>query len=132
VLITGGALTLAAVGIGIGFYLKGAEADREADLLLEQSQRDGEPALTSTNSQCSPPAGIPTPAVCTALAEKRADQTRDYRLTLGAFATAALLAAGTTVAVVRLSGEKRAQVGRLSVTPGVGRGFARVDVATSF
>lgn len=91
--ITGGALTLVAVGVGVGFTLAASSAQNDADAAsqkLDQSSGAGQ------NTQCSNPNTAPPACGDLSDALDRRDQSRN--IALGAFIGAGVLAAGTVAA----------------------------------
>jgi hypothetical protein len=93
-LIVGGALTLVAVGIGVGFSLDSSSARSEADRLAEETVRTGNQADVARNAQCAPASG-PPPAACAELQDNLEHANRSQDIALGSFITGGVLAAGT-------------------------------------
>lgn len=97
VLIVGGALTLVAVGIGVGYSLDASSARSEADRLAEETARAGNPTDVARNAQCAPASGTP-PAACAELQDNLAHANRSQDIALGSFIAGGVLAAGTLAA----------------------------------
>jgi hypothetical protein len=93
-LIVGGALTLVAVGIGVGYSLDSSSARSEADRLAEETARTAKPAEVARNAQCAPASGSP-PAACAELQDNLAHANRSQDIAIGSFITGGVLAAGT-------------------------------------
>jgi tetratricopeptide (TPR) repeat protein len=132
-LIGGAVVSATAAGIAVGFALKGAAADDEADKLREQTQREGDQALVAVNRQCSPSA-MPRPASCDELGAKL-----DERVSANKTANAALWVAGisgvVTIATFFLwPSEKRepAKSGAVVVEPWTQPGVPGIQARASF
>jgi hypothetical protein len=94
VLIVGGALTLVAVGVGVGYSLDSSSARSEADRLAEETARTGNPTDVARNAQCAPASGSP-PAACAELQDNLDHANRSQDIALGSFIAGGVFAAGT-------------------------------------
>jgi hypothetical protein len=132
VFIVGGALTLVAVGIGIGYSLDASSARSEADGLAEQTARTGEPSDVAAKRECAPASGTP-PAACAELRDTLDHANRSQNIALGSFIAGGVLAAGT-VATYFLwpKGTSGSDHARVRVAPWVDKGSAGSSITVVF
>jgi hypothetical protein len=97
VVTAGGALSVAALTVGVMYTLQANSAESEGDDLLRQIQRDSDPQLVMQGAEC---AVTPLPAGCAELASARQDADSKRNLAIGSFVTGGVLAAATVGAIV--------------------------------
>jgi hypothetical protein len=97
VLISGGVLTAAAIGMGIGFTLKYNAAKQEADRLTPIIASKAMPPYDSPTNYCVPPPGV-RPDECTELAQKADERQSAAYVAISSWVAAGVFAAGTTAA----------------------------------
>ena len=94
VLVTGGLVAGAAIGIGVAYTLAAASTRNRADQLLRQVESTGDPKLAKRSASCTPPEGI-RPPQCNELAEKVNEADSRTKLSVLAYATGGVFAAAT-------------------------------------
>jgi tetratricopeptide (TPR) repeat protein len=96
VILGGSALSLGAMGVGVGFTLKAGAAANDADALRAQIAAAGDPSLAGEGAYCSPPPGE-RPSQCDAYSAKLDDEENARNVALASFVTGGVLAVGTVV-----------------------------------
>jgi hypothetical protein len=117
VLISGGVLTAAAIGMGIGFTLKYNAAKQEADRLTPIIASKAMPPYDSPTNYCVPPPGV-RPDECTELAQKADERQSAAYVAIGSWVAAGVFAAGTTAAYFLWPAARdKAEHARVEATP---------------
>jgi hypothetical protein len=111
----GGALSGAALTVGVVYTLRANSAGSEGDDLRRQIQRDSDPKRAISGGEC---AIAPLPAGCAELANARRDAEGKRNLAIGSFVTGGVLALATVGALVFWPEQNQASdSARLSLAP---------------
>lgn len=111
----GGALTAAAVGVGIMYTVQSNGADVRADELLRQVNRDSDPELVARHGACT---ADPPPSACSELASARDDAVRSRNIAIGSFVAGGVLGVATVGAYLFWPDEARPSMSKkLTVAP---------------
>jgi tetratricopeptide (TPR) repeat protein len=133
ILIAGGALTLVAVGIGIGYTLDSSSAKNDADRLAEETALQGKPSLVRENAQCNPPPGEPAaPPACAALRDSLDQSNRSHDIAVGAFVAGGVLAAGTVATYFLWPAQKQEKHASVRVAPWALGGVRGAELSGEF
>jgi hypothetical protein len=93
-LVGGGAVTAAAVAVGIAYLVDANALDNDAARLRAATETEGDPTLVKTRAQCTPPAGMRPPA-CDELKAKVNDSDSARIISTVGFVSAGVFAAAT-------------------------------------
>jgi len=132
VLFSGGLLTAAALGVGIGFTFKANHLGDEADRLLQEVQAAGDPRLAQIHGVCGPNATQP-PAACGTLRATVTERDHARNTATVAFVAGGVIAVGA-IAYYLLSAPHKgtASSAGMQIVPWLGEGRRGLELQVTY
>lgn len=132
VLFSGGLLTAAALGVGIGFTLKANDLGDQADRLRQEVEAEGDPNLAQIHGVCGPSAMQP-PAACGTLRATVTEGDHARNTATVAFVAGGVIAVGT-VAYYLLSAphKETANSAGMQLVPWLGEGRRGLELQVTY
>ena len=131
-LFSGGLLTAAALGVGIGFTLKANHLRDEAAGLLQEVEAEGDPGLAKVYGVCGPNATQP-PTACGTLNATVTERDHARNTATVAFVAGGVIAVGTAAYYLLSAPRKEAtKSAGMQIVPWLGEGLRGLGLQVTY